>query len=424
MSDLVVSDRIPAPRVDLGPCDPLGLFALAILRRAVSTEHPLLVVAADSVRAESLAALLQGLAPVIPTAFFPAWDCLPYDRVEPSRGILGRRSGVLRWLTDPSNRPHIVVTTPAGLIQKVPPFRIWATARLTIRPGDAVEPDEIARELMRLGYVADDRVDEPGEFAVRGRVVDIYPAAAPRPCRIEIEAGRVMMSIRSYAASTQRSVTDADELVVDPASELIPDDFTPQDPTGSDRLGAGFQVSAHDLDQRGAGDLLGEAQAGHLRNVGTALYRHLAERALLRARGATPPEEWSPELAIGLVGRVPSDYVPDEAVRLDLYVRLGRLAGETAIEDFEEELDDRFGLIPVPLRRLLVLARIRSLCLRLQVARIDAGPLAVALMPRSDATGLPGTPGQDGRMLVQIAEPDAEARAQRILDRLDAVARP
>jgi transcription-repair coupling factor (superfamily II helicase) len=146
-----------------------------------------------------------------------------------------------------------------------------------------------------------------------------------------------------------------------------------------DRLGAGFAISARDLDQRGAGDLLGEDQAGHVKLIGAGLYRHLLERALRAARGEAVEDDWSPELNLGAGGRVPEDYVPEAEVRINLYARLARAADADAVEALADEIEDRFGESPEPVRTLLAVARLRQLCRALGIARIDAGPKAVAL---------------------------------------------
>jgi transcription-repair coupling factor (superfamily II helicase) len=133
---------------------------------------------------------------------------------------MGRRVGMLRWLTDEAALPDIVVTTAPALIQRVPPPEVVEPAHIEFRVGDGLDQDSIGDALEAIGYVADDRVDEPGEYALRGKVVDLYPAAATGPCRIEHEAGRIA-AIRSYDAQTQRSVVETELLWVDPASEVI-----------------------------------------------------------------------------------------------------------------------------------------------------------------------------------------------------------
>src|SRR3954469_26062042 len=88
-----------------------------------------------------------------------------------------------------------------------------------------------------------------------------------------------------------------------------------------DRLGGGFSISGRDLDLRGAGDLLGEEQAGHVKVIGADLYRHLLGRALRLARGEASGEESPPVLNLGIAGRIPEDYVPELEVRINLYAR-------------------------------------------------------------------------------------------------------
>ena len=142
-------------------------------------------------------------------------------------------------------------------------------------------------------------------------------------------------------------------------------------------LGAGFAIAARDLDQRGAGDLLGEAQAGHLKRLGLDLTRHLLERALRAARGeaeAPPP----PALVLELPAGIPPGYVPEEALRLSLHARLGAARREAALEEIAEEMADRFGPLPEAVENLLLRARLRLRARRLGVLRLECGPLAVA----------------------------------------------
>ncbi|GJD93191.1 DEAD/DEAH box helicase [Methylobacterium iners] len=214
--------RKPAPNTAGNaslPLAPLGALAAGLLSLAGRTT-PLVHVARDARRLERLAEILRIIAPGCSVAVYPEWDCLPYDRASPSRGTMGARAGVLRWLTDKANLPDFVLTTAPALIQRVPPPDTWAAAHLEIRVGDPLQPERAIETLQRLGYVFDDRVDEPGEVAVRGRVIDLFPAAAPRPCRIELDDARVT-AIRSYDPVSQRSLTDAEVLIVDPATEII-----------------------------------------------------------------------------------------------------------------------------------------------------------------------------------------------------------
>ncbi|MEA1831719.1 TRCF domain-containing protein [Methylobacterium durans] len=228
------ADRDTDAAAPVAPLVPTGALAVALLGLAGSAA-PLVHVARDAQHLGTLAAILRALAPECGVAVYPEWDCLPGDRVSPSRGTMGARAGVLRWLTDGAALPDLVLTTAPALLQRVPPPKTWASARVEIRVGDAFDPDGMTTALRRLGYILDDRVDEPGEVAVWGRTVDVFPAAAERPCRIEHEAGHVT-SIRSYDPVSQRSLVASQCLVIDPASEIIraPDADRPEPFTGQE----------------------------------------------------------------------------------------------------------------------------------------------------------------------------------------------
>ena len=190
-----------------------------------------------------------------------------------------------------------------------------------------------------------------------------------------------------------------------------------------DRLGAGFAISARDLDLRGAGDLVGEAQAGHMKLIGIDLYQHLFGLALRQARGETV-EGWTPELHLDLAGRIPEEWVPEVDVRLSLYGRLARLDSASALDAFEAELEDRFGALPDPARDLLAAARIGMLAQAAQIARVDAGPAAIAFTPRRGAT-LPADVGlaeRNDRWIAKEAIADRHERAERATELLEAIA--
>ncbi len=164
---------------------------------------------------------------------------------------------------------------------------------------------------------------------------------------------------------------------------LFTDPDAPPGPAAADRLaalaahdglGAGFAVAARDLDMRGAGDLLGAEQAGHVKLLGVELARHLLARAMARARGDAA-DEWRPELVLDLPATIPADYMPDPAARIALHARLSRPGDLRALA---EELEDRFGPLPDAVRQLIAQAGLRDLCVRLGVARLEAGPAGVA----------------------------------------------
>lgn len=212
-------------RGDAPPEQPVGAWAAALLRLAAERRAgPIVAVARHSRRADDLRAILAAFAPDLKVAPLPAWDCLPFDGTPPSSGVMGVRAGTLRWLADRTNPPDLVVTTPAAVLQRVPPQAVWRSAHLEFRLGDVLDTEAVERHLVRRGYVHDDCVDEPGEFAFRGRVLDLFPAAAPRPCRVEFDEDGRIAGIRSYDPATQRSVAEAELLEVDPASEIVATD--------------------------------------------------------------------------------------------------------------------------------------------------------------------------------------------------------
>ena len=186
-----------------------------------------------------------------------------------------------------------------------------------------------------------------------------------------------------------------------------------------DQLGAGFSIAARDLDLRGAGDLLGEAQAGHMKLIGVDLYQHLLEAALRAARGEDV-ERWTPELNLGVEGRLPEAWIPDEELRVSLYARLARLNDAAALEAFEAELDDRFGDLPDAAATLLTVARVRVAARAAGVARIDAGPAAIAFTPRRGVTvEADGLTAKGDRLLLAERIEDARERLERVMGVLE-----
>src|SRR5260221_7463391 len=144
-----------------------------------------------------------------------------------------------------------------------------------------------------------------------------------------------------------------------------------------DTLGAGFQLASHDLDIRGAGNLLGEEQSGHIKEVGYELYQQILEEAVTSLKaGITSPvaDKWSPQITNGMPVMIPEDYVADLPVRLALYRRLAEIEDERDIEAFAAELVDRFGPLPEEVEHLLQIVAIKLLCRRANVEKIETGP--------------------------------------------------
>ncbi len=163
-----------------------------------------------------------------------------------------------------------------------------------------------------------------------------------------------------------------------------------------DSLGAGFTIASQDLDIRGAGNIVGEEQSGHVREVGFELYQSMLEEAIAKIRSGEaeglPGDDgqWSPQINLGVPVLIPDDYVPDLDVRLGLYRRLSQLETKVDLEGFAAELIDRFGSLPKEVNTLLLVVRIKAMCKRAQIARLDVGPKGATIQFHNDKFPNPG----------------------------------
>ncbi len=164
-----------------------------------------------------------------------------------------------------------------------------------------------------------------------------------------------------------------------------------------DTLGAGFAVATHDLDIRGAGNLVGEEQSGHIREVGIELYQQMLEEAvqgLKQQQGSeeillTQREGWTPQINLGVPVLIPESYVADLNIRMGLYRRLANLVDQAEIEAFAAELIDRFGALPGEVENLLQVMTIKQLCRQAGVGKVDAGPKGAVLSFHEDKPAAP-----------------------------------
>jgi transcription-repair coupling factor (superfamily II helicase) len=158
-------------------------------------------------------------------------------------------------------------------------------------------------------------------------------------------------------------------------------------------LGAGFRIAALDLELRGAGNLLGREQHGHIGAVGFDLYCQMLERAVAARKGEAPATETRTTLNLGMDIRIPSEYIRAESLRLRTYKRIAEIATEQERDALRQELEDRFGLPPAAVENLLDYAVLKSLCERLQISSVDRRGAEVALKFH------PGTPVQPERLV-------------------------
>src|SRR5450759_1075335 len=136
-------------------------------------------------------------------------------------------------------------------------------------------------------------------------------------------------------------------------------------------LGAGFKIAALDLELRGAGNLLGGQQSGHIEAVGFELYTQMLDRAVREMKGEAAPDEAETQLNLGLNIRIPVNYIPEENQRLRMYKRVAGVETESQLSDVGAELEDRYGPPPPPVRNLLDYASLKLLCMRVGVNAIE-----------------------------------------------------
>jgi len=197
-----------------------------------------------------------------------------------------------------------------------------------------------------------------------------------------------------------------------------------------DSLGAGFTVASHDMDIRGAGNLLGDEQSGHIKEVGIELYQQMLKEAVAKAKAmqndndntAQIDDNWSPNINLGMSVLIPEEYVDDLDLRLGLYRRAARLDNDEKIDEFSTELVDRFGPMPQEVENFLQICRLKDICKKAGITKIDSGSKAITIafkqeaiqpeklltyvMQNSDKAKLK----PDGRIIFKVAHNNVEER--------------
>ncbi|MGD9743365.1 MAG: transcription-repair coupling factor [Dongiaceae bacterium] len=282
---------------------PEGYDALLLTELAAKTKGTQIHVARDDARLAHLLEAIGFFAPDLDLVAFPAWDCLPYDRVSPHRDIVGRRIDALIRLAGAEPRgPRLVVTTVAAMLQRVPPPSYFADAMLALAPGAALSPQDLVQFLTTQGYVRAETVGDTGEFAVRGGIVDLFPPASEQPIRVDF-FGDSIETIRRFDALSQRSTETVAQFLVKPTSELR------LDPASIERFRTGYRAQFGAA--AGEDPLYESASAGRL-------YAGM--------------EHWLPLFADGLTTLF--DYLPGAPVTLDYQVPEAIEARLEMIRDF------------------------------------------------------------------------------------------
>ena len=204
---------------------PEGFDALLLARRRGETEAPILHVCRDDARMARMADALGFFAPDVEVLRFPAWDCLPYDRVSPNPEIVSERVTVLTRLLEPATAAggRIVLTTVNALVQRVPPRDAFLGTVMRLQPGRRVAPEALTAFLEANGYGRTGTVMEPGEYAVRGGLIDLFPAGEAEPIRIDL-FGDEIEGMRRFDTGTQRSGDKVEVLALRPVGEVLLDE--------------------------------------------------------------------------------------------------------------------------------------------------------------------------------------------------------
>jgi transcription-repair coupling factor (superfamily II helicase) len=215
---------------------PEGWDAFLLAQRRREHSGSILHVTRDDARMARLAEALAFVMPEAEVLRFPAWDCLPYDRVSPNPALVSERIATLARLLDKPTGPRIVLTTVNALVQRVPPRSAFTGASMNLAVNGQVKPEKLAEFLEANGYGRAGTVMEPGEYAMRGGIIDIFPSGEPEPVRLDL-FGDTIESIRVFDPSSQRSAGKRRTLSLRPVSEV---------PLGKDSI-ARFRTGWRDL---------------------------------------------------------------------------------------------------------------------------------------------------------------------------------
>ncbi|MEM7224268.1 MAG: transcription-repair coupling factor [Pseudomonadota bacterium] len=219
-------ERLSAPGEVLVANAPPGLDAWLIAELLGEIgQASLLQVARDDAHMAQLAEAVAFFAPTAEIVLLPAWDCLPYDRVGPHRDIVAQRIDALsRLIEQPTPRaPRLVLTTINGLLQRLPPRDLLEGRVLRVEIGQELAQEDLIAFLVRNSYLRTGTVSEPGEYAQRGGILDLFPPGEDQPLRLDF-FGDELESLRRFDPLSQRTTEDATETVLRPVSEVILDE--------------------------------------------------------------------------------------------------------------------------------------------------------------------------------------------------------
>lgn len=206
---------------------PEGFDAHVLLQAVVKLNGPILFIARDDSRLAAMQTALRFFEPGLPVFVFPAWDCLPYDRVSPNAEVSAARMAVLATLATGYTKPFVLLTTVNAALQRVPARNTLKTASFIAEVGRQIDESALRKFFSRMGFVKAPTVAEPGDFAVRGGLIDVYPPGETGPVRLDL-FGDVLEGARCFDAITQRTTKKLNRLELAPVSEVILDEASIQ----------------------------------------------------------------------------------------------------------------------------------------------------------------------------------------------------
>ncbi|SLN73401.1 Transcription-repair-coupling factor [Roseovarius gaetbuli] len=202
---------------------PEGFDAALLLKEVEKTGGPLLHVARDDKRMAAMAAALRFFAPDMPVVTFPGWDCLPYDRVSPNADISATRMATLAGLVHGMPERFVLLTTLNAASQFLPAREVLRDAAFSARVGERVDEAALRNFLVRMGFTQAPTVTEPGDYALRGGIIDIFPPGEGGPVRLDL-FGDILDGARRFDPATQRTTEKLDLIELAPVSEVILDE--------------------------------------------------------------------------------------------------------------------------------------------------------------------------------------------------------
>ena len=280
---------------------PEGFDARLILQEVGRAGVPVIHIARDDKRAAQVVEALRFFDPATPVFRFPGWDCLPYDRVSPNADISAARMATLAGLVHGVPDRFILLTTLNAATQRVPARAVLREAAFTAEVDRQIDENALRSFLVRMGFVQSPTVTEPGDYAVRGGIIDIYPPGETGPVRLDM-FGDVLDGVRRFDPATQRTIEKLDRIELAPVSEVILDE------AAITRFRQNYRI---EFGAAGTDDPLYEAVSAGRKHAGS--------------------EHWLPFFHDGL--ETLFDYLPDASVTLDEQTTAARAARWDSVQD-------------------------------------------------------------------------------------------